>query len=100
MNSTMMVSNLVILSTTMNGDGPGGLFPHAWALLIWFAVTCLTFMVIIWPWTSWTALIDQYPITEGQRQRNAVYRRKIRILLACAFLVSVLGVVIPLMCGL
>jgi hypothetical protein len=101
MNSINTVTSLVILANSLDSGGPNSLpFPHAWAALIWFVITCVVFMAIVWPWTSWAAMIDQYPITQGQRERNAMYRRKIRLLLAGACLVSILGAVIPLMCGL
>lgn len=98
MNSTMMVSNLIILSTTMNGGS--GLFPHAWALMIWLVVTTAVLMVICWPWTDLLCQIDHYPITENQRRRNVVLRRKIYKLVSIWIVLSIASAVIPLMCGL
>jgi hypothetical protein len=102
MNEINTAMNLIILANSLDtGGGSGTLpFPHAWAALIWFAVTVAICLVVVWPWSEWSYMIDQYPITQGQRERNAVYRRKINILLGCALLVSVLAAVIPLSLGL
>lgn len=101
METTLMVSNLVILAnsfdTTGNGDLP---FPHAWAALIWFSVTASLLISVMWPWLEWDSQIDRYPVTDRQKERNAKYRRKINILLGTSFLISVLAAVIPLCMGL
>jgi hypothetical protein len=101
MNSFNTVTNLIILVNSLSEAGPDALpFPHAWAVLIWCGVTFITLLVIAIPWMEWDYLIDRYPVTERQHQRNAVYRRRIRILLSCAAVISVLSAVIPLCCGL
>lgn len=102
MNSIDTVTNLIILANSMaDGTGSDALpFPHAGAVLIWGVVTFVTLLVIAIPWMELDYLIDRYPVTERQQQRNAVYRRKIHILLGCAAFISFLSAVIPLCCGL
>ena len=101
MNSTMMVSNLIILSNSMSSDGSGGLpFPHAWAALIWFTITVVVFICISIPWMEWTSEMYDKPTNDWMREHNAKYHGKLLALVGSWILISILSAVIPLCMGL
>lgn len=99
MNSTMMVTNLIILSNSMDG-GDGSLFPHAWALLIWFMISVVAFALMALPWLDWGDQLFYKPTSDWMIEHNRTYERKRLILVSAFILISVTSAVVPLYLGL
>lgn len=101
MNQTIMVSNLIILSNSLNSDGTSGdLFPHAWALLIWFTVSMVVFVLAAYPWMEWGDQLYENPTSDWMIVQNATYRRKRMILLGVSLAISIVTAGVTLYLGL
>jgi hypothetical protein len=101
MNQTIMVSNLIILSNSFSSaGGDGALFPHAWALLIWFTISAVAFVLGMFPWMEWSDQLYAHPTANWMHEHNALYRRKLTLLFGTVLLISIVSAVVPLYLGL